>query len=251
MRRGIAVVVAVLGLATACTRSTAPPVAAPLPKVPKTPTAPGPCANAYFPSAPGAAWYYRISAGPLHDTYADTVTTVGDDYFVVTSNDTLIARSARWTCRPEGLASLDAGGGVGASVSTTLFGQTVATRHGRGLSLPAEPKPGDRWRQSFEVSSHGLAPFTGTVRVRYQALRFDRIATPAGHYRALLVHSYGRYDLTARRQPHHVVYTVVMGQWWVRGVGLVRQDAETHTADGTYRAVADLTKFEKGEHGLG
>jgi len=247
MRTGVAMVVAVFGLATSCTRSTTTPVEAPLPTVPSTSSAPGRCANAYFPSAAGAAWYYRISSGPFHDSYADTVTTVGDDYFIVTSNYTLVARSARWTCRPEGLASLDAGGGVGATVTTNLFGQTFATRHGRGVTLPTDPRPGDRWRQSFDVSSHGLSPATGTARIRYRALRFVRVATPGGRFRALLVHSLGRYDLSLRgRQPAHVVFTIVKGQWWVRGVGLVREDAETHASVGTTHVLAELTKVEKG-----
>ena len=249
MRRSVVGVVALAtGIVAGCTRSATPPVEAPLPTVPNTSSARGPCANPYLPSAAGDAWYYRVTYEGHHDTFADTVTTVGDRSFVITSNYALAARGATWTCEPDGLASI---GGAGSTITTSLFGQTLAAHHGRGLTLPAHPTPGDRWRQSFDIVTRGLLPATGSVRIRYQALRFDRIATRAGRFRALLVHSLGRYDLTSRGggPDDHVVYTVVTAQWWARGVGLVRQDVERHEGGGTTRVLQELTKFERGPAG--
>jgi hypothetical protein len=212
-----------------------------------TPAAPDPCANPYLPVKAGDAWYYRIDSGDAHDTYADTITTAGDGYFIITSNYTLLAQSTRWSCRPEGLSSLDFAGGVAATISTMSTGTSLLTRHAKGLTLPADPSPGDRWVQSFDVSSSGITSVSGTVRLHYQALRMDRVATPAGRYRALLVHEHAELDLTVSGLTRrHVHITTLTAQWYARGVGLVRQDAESHLLGGTVRVVQELTRFEKG-----
>jgi hypothetical protein len=247
MRGRGAIALVTLCLVGSCTGSSAPPVAAPLPSVSATSGGPDPCANPYLPVKAGNAWYYRIDAGPLHDTYADTITTAGEGYFIVTSNYTLLAQSTRWSCGPGGLTSLSFPGGAAATVSTVAAGTSIRTKHAKGLTLPAAPSPGDRWAQSFDLSSSGLAKVSGTVRLRYQAMRMDRVATPAGHYRALLVQVHGEIHLTLGgpgEGREHI--TVLIAQWYARDVGLVRQDAESHLLGGTGRAVLELTRFEKG-----
>jgi hypothetical protein len=247
MRAGLWIACVAVSLVASCTRSSTPPVAAPLPTLSPTSAGPDPCANPYLPVKAGDAWYYRIDVGSVHDTYADTVTTVSEGSFIITSNYTLVAQNTTWSCGSDGLTSLHLAGGAAATVSTMATGTSISTDHAKGLTLPANPAPGDRWAQSFDLSGSGLARFSGTVRYHFQALRMDRVATPAGHYRALLVHVHGEIEITGTgKDARPVRITTITAQWWARGVGLVRQDAEVHVDGGTSRVVQELTRFETG-----
>src|SRR5215207_6587465 len=71
----------------------------------------GLCANAYYPVRQGATWSYKSIGSPVGDySFTDTITSVREDGFTLTSQFEDVTRIQEWACKPEGLVALQLGG---------------------------------------------------------------------------------------------------------------------------------------------
>src|SRR6266508_5721324 len=73
----------------------------------------GQCANAYYPVREGATWTYASTGSPAGNYgFTDTISSVRDDGFTLTSQFGELTRTQEWACKPEGLVALQLGGGA-------------------------------------------------------------------------------------------------------------------------------------------
>src|SRR5215217_227494 len=79
----------------------------------------GQCANAYYPVREGATWTYSSTGGPTGGYgFTDTITSVRDDGFTLTTKFDELTRTQEWGCQPEGLVALQLGGTSTATLNT-------------------------------------------------------------------------------------------------------------------------------------
>src|SRR5688500_15646238 len=78
----------------------------------------GLCANAYYPVREGSTWSYKSTGGPAGGySFTDTITSVRDDGFTLSTEIGDLTRTQEWTCTAEGLAALQLGGAPAAMLS--------------------------------------------------------------------------------------------------------------------------------------
>ncbi|MCL4257443.1 MAG: hypothetical protein KJZ53_02810 [Anaerolineales bacterium] len=221
-------------------------------------SASGLCANEYQPLTQGAAWTYRRSDGDSSDTNdddsdadspdvdsSDTYTTMVSelraDGFTFTHNFDSVVVTQEWRCTPEGLSALNYSDGPEASVSGTGFSGNFETLSVTGVSFPKELVPGATWEQTYEVQGtmsmgggmEGTA--TGTVVHSYTAIGEETVNIPSGSFTAMRVEGTNTINFSANVSgitiPLVIESNTVM--WWVRGMGMVRNESTLAFEDGS------------------
>lgn len=257
-RLAVAVGIASLALVGAgCGRPAAAPAAVP-PSPPTPAAAPSPSAAA--PSdLTGAGCrhpYYPLQNGYEIDYHTTAATPF--DYQMKVSDVT--ADSARLTLsfsqpRPFSVAQdvsctdgairakgfLDVGGAMGGAVKTE-------TKSVEGDLMPKTLTVGATWTTKYEtvVSYEGIklppgmkSEFAGEVTVVNRVVAAEKVTVPAGTFDAVKVQVDTSSSSTMPGSPTPTVTKTTAYQWWVLGVGLVKnQDAEGKT-------VTEATKIVK------
>jgi len=73
----------------------------------------GVCANDYYPVREGATWSYKSTGSMAGDySFTDTITSVQDNGFTLTSQFGSLTRTQEWACDEDGLKALELGGGA-------------------------------------------------------------------------------------------------------------------------------------------
>jgi hypothetical protein len=216
----------------------------------------GGCANTYYPVATGNSWTYTDTNSLVAPTvYTDTIGKVASDGFTVLSKFPGLTKTAQWKCTSAGLVSTTYGAGPSAAIQTSASKSTIQTTNVTGVTIPADMKPGDTWRQSFTISgtttigaSAQSVQEKGTVTMSSKAIGASSVTVPAGNYTALLVQTTSTMKLTIDMMGATVpVDTVFKGtEWFVQGVGMVQEVTKGTIMGSTVTAKVTLKSYSQG-----
>lgn len=194
------------------------------------------CGNRYIPFLAGAQWQYRVTAEDDEEAeYTRAIVSVNSNRANV--QDTFITpadepkRADQWQCRNGAViaSALSAWGSVG--VAGVSVG--AATRSD-GVTLPADPKPGEKWSQDSRYGGSTQAAgqnIGGDVRVKEtcQAVKTESVSVPAGKFNALRVECDQQITAQGGAMGIGTGNTSVSTKrtdWYAAGVGLVKSQSE-------------------------
>ena len=252
---------------SACSKPTATPSAAPLPTQPPAGTeAPvategpitsgggmpvagsGQCANTYYPVREGATWTYKSTGSPAGDFgYTDTISSVREDGFTLTSQFANVTRTQEWACKPEGLVALQLGGGAVTSQNLKL---QVDSQNATGVTYPTEIKVGDQWDYALdftgkmEIAGNSGAA-TGSDKNHFNALGEESVTVPAGTFDALKIQVDTALDIQVTYQGLTVPVTLKSSYnyWYAQGVGWVKASGTASMAGESFTETIELQSY--------
>jgi hypothetical protein len=203
------------------------------PESPATDGAEG-CTTPYFPAIEGASWTYS-SANAEFGAYdfTTTVTEVLENRFTLTSEFPDLTLTQHWECGPEGLISLELGGGTVARIVTGETQGELQTSNVSGVTVPASIAAGDVWSHSMDVKGEmslaqgQLGSAEGTADTQFQAVGIEPVKVPAGEFEAMRVDSEFTLDLlvTVEGLTMPVTFTSSGSTWFVENLGWVKQSS--------------------------
>jgi hypothetical protein len=190
----------------------------------------GLCANPYYPVRQGATWTYASTGGPTGGYgFTDTITSVTNDGFTLTSQFGDLTRTQEWACQPEGLVALQLGGTSAAMLNNDKMNITLDVDHVTGVTIPSQIQPGDTWQHELE--------FTGTIGAlgqeikgngdatsSFQAIGNESVTVPAGTFDALKIHIETTINISGSFNGVTFPVKVVTpyDYWFVQDVGWVK-----------------------------
>src|SRR5215207_263466 len=145
--------------ATTETPTLQPSTIAPVTETPATsegsPAAGGLCTNVYYPVRQGATWTYKSTGGPAGEySFTDTITSVREDGFTLSTQIGDLTRTQEWTCTAEGLAALQLGGAPAAMLNSQNIQLNLDINNATGVTFPRQINPGDQWQQTMDVQGN-------------------------------------------------------------------------------------------------
>ena len=212
----------------------------------------GECANTYFPVKQGATWSYEVTDGSSDTVnYADTISKLSVDGFVLTSEFDDVTRTQRWSCKTDGLLALDFGGGS-ATLAVADLQAVFDTTEVSGITLPQDIAPGDTWSQSFTIegdqtlSGDQTAEVNGSVDYSSTAVEMERVTVPAGTFDALRVDSTTKMDITIKLSGFAVPTTIegTIVRWYAPDIGYVRSVEASNVLGEEVEVTIELTGYE-------
>jgi len=190
----------------------------------------GLCANAYYPVRQGATWTYKSTGGPVGEySFTDTITSVRDDGFTLSTQIGSLTRTQEWTCEPGGLVARQLGGAPAAMLNSQNIQLNLDTKDSKGVTFPSQMNAGDQWQQTVEVEGNvsmgndgGNA--SGTAQMNFNALGTEPVTVPAGTFEAMKV----KVDTTLKVDVAYgalsmpVTFSGTYTYWFVQGLGWVK-----------------------------
>jgi len=203
----------------------------------------GLCANAYYPVREGSSWSYIDSGSMAGDVnFTDTITSIRDDGFTLTTKFDNLTRTQEWSCTPDGLVALQLGGGL----STQSVGLIIETQSASGVTYPIAISAGDIWNHSIEFTgtmdmAGTPAEAVGTATSDFTAIGTESVTTPAGTFDAMKiqVETVLDYKVTFQGIEVPVTFTSSTTSWYAQGVGWIKSEGS-----GSLRDVAFTDKVE-------
>jgi hypothetical protein len=153
----------------------------------------GRCTNVYYPVRQGATWTYKSTGGPAGEySFTDTITSVRDDGFSLSTQIGDLTRTQEWTCTAEGLAALQLGGAPAAMLNSQNIQLNLDINNATGVTFPSQISPGHQWQQILDVTGNVTAmneeaEATGNVQMNFSAIGNESVTVPAGTFEALKV----------------------------------------------------------------
>lgn len=227
---------------TAAPTATSTPVAAPTAAPTATPTvAPEPttasvtgaCANRYLPVAQGASWQYRIS-GVSSGTFTRVIAALRPDGF--DDEDTFdagLTRASSWACQNGDLIALTPSGGTSVVTADLQFDFTVESNE--GVTLPADPQPGQTWTQKVVYSGQQTVgdltlQSRNVAETSCKAAGVETVSVPAGAFEALRVDCETTIQINLTGAPAGLpalTFESAEARWFAPGVGLIKSSGTT------------------------
>lgn len=266
---GIAVVLLVLMGASSCSFPTATPAPGQttsgiteIPAVTEPPTA-GPtetstpassaqCANEYYPVRQGATWTYSSTGGPTGGYgFTDTMTSVREDGFTLTSQFGDLTRTQEWACQAEGLIALQLGGTSAAVLNNDNMQMTLDVDHVSGVTFPRSIQPGDTWQHALtftgKMSVAGQeVDAKGDATSNFQAIGNESVTVPAGTFDALKIHIDTTININGSFNgiSFPVTFTAPYDYWFVKDVGWVKAGGTGSISGQAFTETIELQSYQ-------
>jgi hypothetical protein len=193
-------------------------------------TGEGFCANAYYPVRQGATWTYKSAGGPGGAYgFTDTITSVQDDGFTLSTQIGNLTRTQEWACKPEGLVALQLGGVPAALLNSQNMQFDLQVRNATGVTLPSEINAGDQWDHSLDFEGHvkvanreGTA--SGNAKTHFNAIGVESVTVPAGTFDAMKVQADAKlvFNVNYGGLTLPVTFNSSYTYWFAQGVGWVK-----------------------------
>ncbi|HEY9526213.1 MAG TPA: hypothetical protein VIR02_03965 [Anaerolineales bacterium] len=151
------------------------------------------CTNLYYPVRQGATWTYKSTGGPAGEySFTDTIASVREDGFTLSTQIGDITRTQEWTCSAQGLAALQLGGAPAAMLNSQNIQLNLDISNATGVTFPVQINPGDQWQQTMDVQGEVTmmnqeAQATGNAQMNFSAIGNESVTVPAGTFDALKV----------------------------------------------------------------
>ena len=190
----------------------------------------GLCANAYYPVREGATWNYTGTNSEVGEySWTDTITETSDNGFTLTSQFDDLTRTQSWECRPEGLLTLQLGGGPAGSITSNQTQLNLETQNVTGVTYPVVINAGDQWSHAHEFSgtmdiAGQSAEANGDESASFTALGLESVTVPAGTFDAMKIEVATTININSTFQGTTVpvTFTGTTTSWYVQGVGWVK-----------------------------
>jgi hypothetical protein len=210
------------------------------------------CANPLFPAAQGAAWVYASVGGPSGAfIYTNTITEARDDGFTLTAHFIDQTRAQEWSCRPEGLAALELGGGNAAGVSMQDMTVLLEASDVSGITLPKNITSGMQWQYNLRLQGSIVmpgdpeAPASGSYSSVMREMGWETVSVPAGDFDALKIQSDSTVDILSSFGGAElpIRFSGVTLTWYAPGVGYVKAVESGDFGGQTYSITTELQSY--------
>ena len=211
----------------------------------------GLCANAYYPVREGATWTYQSTGGPVGSYgFTDTITSVREDGFTLTTQFDELTRTQDWACRTEGLVALQLGGTSAATLNSQDMQLTLDVSNVSGVTFPAEISAGDQWQHALEftgkmvVASQEIEA-TGNAQTSFTTIGVESVTVPAGTFEAMKIRVDSTINITGIFQGVSLPITVSSpyDYWFVQGGGWVKASGEGDVGDESFTETIELQSY--------
>jgi hypothetical protein len=211
----------------------------------------GLCTNTYYPVRQGATWTYKSTGGPAGEySFTDTISSVRDDGFTLSTQIGNLTRTQEWTCTAAGLAALQLGGAPAAVLSSQDIELDLDINNGTGLTFPRQINPGDQWQQTMEITGdvtmlNEEAQATGNAQMNFSAVGNESVTVPAGSFDALKV----EVDVTLNIEATYggitlpVVFSGEYTYWFAPNVGWVRSSGTGNVLGSSFSDTTELQSY--------
>jgi hypothetical protein len=214
-------------------------------------TGEGICANTYYPVRQGATWSYKSTGGPAGEySFTDTITSVREDGFTLSTQIAGLTRTQEWRCQPEGLVALQFGGAPAAMLQAQNVQLTLEVSNVSGVTFPSQINAGDQWQHNLDLQGtlavageEGTA--TGNAQTSFTAVGNESVTVPAGTFDALRIQVDTTLNLNASYQglTVHVTFTSSYTYWFAQGVGWVRNSGTGSAAGTSFSETTELQSY--------
>jgi hypothetical protein len=239
------------------TPSTEPPPLTDTPLILESPTIVSPvagntlCANTYYPIREGATWSYQ-SSGSVAGNYGftDTITSVREDGFTLTSDFEGVTRTQEWACKPEGLVALQMGGPAATVLNSQDMELKLEVKNVSGVTYPGTIEAGDKWQHSMDFTGEmGLAgqkgEASGNALSNFTATGIESVTVPAGTFDAMKIQVETTVNIHVTYQGLNVpvTFTGTYAYWFVPNIGWVKASGNGEIAGQTFTENIELQSY--------
>ena len=187
------------------------------------------CDNPYYPVLEGSTWNYKgtnSTAGSY--SFTDTITSLRNDGYTLTTDFESLSRTQEWACTPDGLVALQMGGGL----SAMGMNLKVETQNASGVTYPVNMQAGDTWQYKLDFTGKmdiagQSGDATGSTQSDFTALGMENVTVPAGTFNAMKVEIKTTFDasVTFQGMAVPVTFTGTTISWYAEGVGWVKSES--------------------------
>lgn len=211
----------------------------------------GLCANAYYPVRQGATWSYKSTDGPAGEySFTDTITSVREDGFTLSTQFDNLTRTQEWACRPEGLVALQLGGAPAAMLSSQDMQLNLEVKNASGVTFPSQINAGDQWQHNLDFEGNmsvagqeGSA--TGNAQTSFTAIGNESVIVPAGTFDALniRVDTTLNFNVTYQGLSVPLTFSGSYNYWFAQGVGWVKASGTGDVAGSSFTETLELQSY--------
>ena len=188
------------------------------------------CSNTYYPVREGATWTYKSTGSTAGEySFTDTVTSVRDDGFTLTSQFGDLTRTQEWSCAQEGLVALQLGGTSAATLNTQDMQLNLDVKNVSGVTFPREITAGDQWQHNLDFEGQmdiagQSGEATGSAQTSFTALGNESVTVPAGTFEAMKIQVDSTLNINVEFQGLSVPVTIggTYTYWFVQDTGWVK-----------------------------
>ena len=217
-----------------------------------TPTAAnGLCTNAYYPVREGATWSYKSTGGPAGEySFTDTITSVREDGFTLSTKIDGLTRNQEWSCKPEGLVALQFGGAPAAMLNAQNIQLELKASNINGVTFPSQINIGDQWQQTTDVDgkvtvSNQEGTAKGTAQMKFHALGNESVTVPAGKFEAVKIQVDTTLNVNAKYEGLSlpVKFSGSYTYWFVKDVGWIKATGTGSVAGMLFSETTELQSY--------
>jgi hypothetical protein len=191
------------------------------------------CGNLYYPVRQGATWTYKSTGSPAGEfSFTDTITSVREDGFTLTSQYGDVVRTQEWACQQTGLVALQLGGAPAVTLQAQGVQLDLEINNVSGVTFPKEITAGDQWQHTLDFDGQvemagDSGDAQGTAVTRFTAIGIETVTVPAGTFEAMKIQvepslninvGYGGFSLPVTVGGTYT-YWFVQNTGWVKASG--------------------------------
>ena len=209
------------------------------------------CTNVYYPVRQGATWTYKSTGGPAGEySFTDTITSVSENGFILSTQIGDMTRSQEWTCAAEGLTALQLGGAPAAMLNSQGIQLNLNINNVTGVTFPTQLNPGDQWQQTLDFTGNVSmmneeAEATGNAQMNFSALGNESVTVPAGTFDALKVQVNVTLNINATYEGMTlpVSFTGAYTYWFAPNVGWVKASGTGNVMGNSFTDTTELQSY--------
>src|SRR5215216_3993553 len=209
------------------------------------------CTNLYYPVRQGATWTYKSTGGPAGEySFTDTITSVRDDGFTLSTQTGSLTRTQEWTCSAEGLTALQLGGAPAAMLNSQNLQLNLDVKNSNGVTFPRQMNPEDQWQQSVDVDgsvvvANEQGTGSGNAQMNFQAVGNESVTVPAGTFDAMKVQVDTTLNITVAYEGLSlpVKFSGTYTYWFALDVGWVKASGTGSMMGTSFSEMTELQSY--------
>ena len=209
------------------------------------------CSNPYYPVREGATWTYKNTGSPAGEfSFTDTITSVRDGGFTLTSQLGDLIRTQEWACQQEGLVALQLGGAPAVTLSALGIQLDLEINNVSGVTFPKEIAAGSQWEHNLDfegqVEMAGQSgEAQGNAATRFTAIGNETVTVPAGTFEAMKIQVEPSLNINVGFQLLSIPVTVggTYTYWFVQDIGWVKASGTGNFAGQTISETIELQSY--------
>ena len=211
----------------------------------------GLCSNIYYPIREGATWTYKNTGSPAGEFgFTDTVTSVRDNGFTLTSQLGNSVSTQEWACQPEGLVALQLGGAPAMTLTAQGIQLNLEINNVGGVTFPKEITAGNQWQHNLDfdgqVKMAGQSgEAQGNALTRFTAIDSEIVTVPAGTFEAMKIQVEPTLNINVGVQLLSIPITVggTYTYWFVQDIGWVKANGTGNFAGQSLSETIELQSY--------